>query len=39
MSLRPEPRDRDEMKFTSELGWLAAMACVIAGIAATGGLL
>jgi hypothetical protein len=36
MSLKPEPRERDEMKFTSELGWLAALAFAIAGIAVVG---
>ncbi len=33
MSLRPEPRERDEVEFTGELGWLATLAVAIVSLA------
>lgn len=33
MSLRPEPRERDEIEFNSELGWLAALSVAIVSLA------
>lgn len=36
MSLKPEHRDRDEIEYYNELGWLAALSVVIVSFALIG---